>query len=55
VVVEVLTGWGVVLGLQRGDYVLIECPDCDGIGLFQMPEDEYEPCTMCKSQGVLVR
>jgi hypothetical protein len=29
-------------------YKLIDCPDCDGSGLFQLPDDEMVTCVPCK-------
>lgn len=35
-------------------FIKIKCQDCDGTGLFAMPEpDQYEDCVACKSTGWL--
>ena len=30
-----------------------ECGDCEGTGLFTLPDDVKEPCVRCKSKGLL--
>jgi hypothetical protein len=43
-----------VLGFQIAfDVAVIPCPDCDGIGDFELPDSRFAgECVKCKSQGV---
>lgn len=34
-------------------YQVRPCPDCDGTGLFLMPDDTKEKCNTCKGKGKL--
>ena len=34
-------------------FAKIGCPDCDGTGIFLMPDDTGEMCVMCKGTGYL--
>lgn len=52
-VVEVLTFGAEALALRCGDFLKVPCPDCDGIGDFEMPDDSYETCVMCRGRGWL--
>jgi hypothetical protein len=33
--------------------VFIECPECEGTGLFEMADGEFQPCNCCKTTGLM--
>lgn len=30
---------------------VVNCDDCDGTGIFRLPDDSPEPCVACKATG----
>lgn len=38
--------------LHRGAWWVI-CPECDGTGLFLLPDDSGIPCNYCKTKGLV--
>ena len=36
---------------QTYGFTRIPCPDCDGTGIFLMPDNRKEMCVICKSSG----
>lgn len=38
---------------QRG-YIYIPCEDCEGTGQFELLDDEYQQCVLCRGIGKVI-
>ncbi len=37
-----------------GGFWVVDCEDCDGTGVFEIHDDDRQPCVACKSTGYAV-
>lgn len=38
---------------QACGFVQTCCPECNGSGVYLLPDDTWQPCVMCKTSGRL--